>query len=412
MISRHLMHPPAANCATVVLVAAVPAPYRLHVHRRIVHELPQIRLLVAYTHDTGDTDWGIDLIMEGSGTRFGRGESQNDAIRVTSHWHEWKKASRIIDFIRRENARAVVIEGYYDIGRMRILNWCHRSGMPCFLWGDSNVRGDTAVGARRVIKSNLVRRVVSWCDGILTCGEYGRQYFERYGARREQMFCYPPEPDYSLIENLDATRVDEARRNYNLSPARRRIVYSGRITPQKRTDVLIDAFLAIAAQRPEWDLVLVGDGSARAALQMRVPAGLRARIIWTGFFADPADVFAVYKACDALVLPSDRDAWALVVNEAAAAGLALICTDVVGASHELVREGVNGRTFRPGDVLALGTCLLDVTDPANIDRMKAASLQVLADWRRVGDPVRGLSDALQFVRVLPARPLWTDQIRR
>ena len=102
-----------------------------------------------------------------------------------------------------------------------------------------------------------------------------------------------------------------------------------------------------------------------------------------------------------LALPSDVEPWAVVINEAAAAGLASIASDVVGAAAELVRDGVNGRVFPAGDRSALIVALRDVTDPANADRMKAASALVLADWRRRADPVAGLRGALQSTGVLP-----------
>jgi glycosyltransferase involved in cell wall biosynthesis len=125
-----------------------------------------------------------------------------------------------------------------------------------------------------------------------------------------------------------------------------------------------------------------------------VPERLRARVVWTGFLGVQADVTAVYRLSDVLVLPSDFEPWALVVNEAVAAGLAVVASDAVGAALELVQDGVNGYLFPAGDVAVLTDRLLKVTDQANLHRMKAASPQVLADWRAKADPVNGLRAAL------------------
>jgi len=97
-----------------------------------------------------------------------------------------------------------------------------------------------------------------------------------------------------------------------------------------------------------------------------------------------------------LVLPSDYEPWALVVVEAAAAGMALICSDVVGAAAELVKEGVNGFTFPVGDVGAMTQRLREVTAPQRIDQMKERSKEVLGEWRRKADPVEGLRRAVEF----------------
>jgi glycosyltransferase involved in cell wall biosynthesis len=101
-----------------------------------------------------------------------------------------------------------------------------------------------------------------------------------------------------------------------------------------------------------------------------------------------------------LILPSDYEPWALVINEAAASGLAIVSSSVVGASYELVRDGVNGFVFPPGDLAAATAALRSATDPERVETLKAGSQIVLEDWRRDGDPVHGLRAALRHCGVL------------
>jgi glycosyltransferase involved in cell wall biosynthesis len=112
-------------------------------------------------------------------------------------------------------------------------------------------------------------------------------------------------------------------------------------------------------------------------------------------------VSAIYRASDVLALPSDFEPWALVLNEAAAAEMAIVSSDVVGAAAELVRDGFNGRLFPPGNLAKMTDALLDVTAPETIDPMKRASAEVLQDWRNRADPVHGLKKALAYCKVLP-----------
>jgi glycosyltransferase involved in cell wall biosynthesis len=249
----------------------------------------------------------------------------------------------------------------------------------------------------------VVGGVVRGCDAVLPCGSLGRDYFRSYGARDERMFEFPVEPDYAAIEALPPAAVEAARQRWGLKPGRRRIVFSGRLVPAKRPDLLLDAFAAFAgaADRSEWDLVVVGDGPMRDALRATVPAQLAGRVTWTGFVPDAADVSALCRAADVLAIPSDYEPWALVVNEAAAAGLAIVSSDAVGASAELVRDGVNGRIFPAGDRAALTAALREVTDPARVDALRAGSAGVLREWRRAADPIAGLRRALAACRVLP-----------
>jgi len=390
----------APDLPNFAIVANAHTPYRVHLHRRIVNEMPEVRLWSIFTHETSNAPWTFAAPPEIRPLLFGEGESTADQDEPRYVMREWRKGGRIIQWLKHNRVRAVVMLGYNDPGRLRIIRWCHRNGVACLLWGDSNIRGDTARGLRRWIKNRLIPRVLRRCDAVLPCGSLGRDYFLRYGADPKKIFYFPYEPDYDLIRLLPAERIEQTRAKFDLAPDRRRIVFSGRLVNVKRCDLLIDAFVTIAAERPEWDVVIVGDGPLRAALQGRVPAALRSRVTWTGFFPHQKDVAAVYRLSDVLVLPSDHEPWALVINEAAAAGLAIVCTDVVGAAAELVREGFNGYTFKPGDLTALTRCLLQTTDPTRIDAMKAASLTVLADWCERGDPVTGLRQSLTHVGVI------------
>ena len=325
---------------------------------------------------------------------FGKGESCLDQDKPANLPREWKRGGNIIDWIKENDIKFVLMMGYNDAGRMRIIRWCHKQHVPCFMFGDSNIHGDTRRGIKSVIKKLIVTRIVKSCTGILACGTLGKAYFEKYGARPERIFYFPYEPDYQLLAALSDPFISQVRQRFGLNPG-----VAGSFTLDdwsafKRVDLLFNAFLTIAVDRPEWDLVIVGDGPDRKQLEAMVPSELSSRVVWAGFVDDQAVVSAVYRASDLLVLPSDFEPWALVINEAAAAGLAIIASNVVGAAAELVREGVNGKLFPPGDLEALTRAMLQATDSAAIDRLKAGSEPVLAAWRRLGDPVQGLRNAL------------------
>ena len=59
-------------------------------------------------------------------------------------------------------------------------------------------------------------------------------------------------------------------------------------------------------------------------------------------FVQPDDLPAVLERAGCLVLPSRFEPWGVVVHEAAAAGLPIVCTPVCGAATRLVLDGYNG----------------------------------------------------------------------
>jgi glycosyltransferase involved in cell wall biosynthesis len=400
-VAPPLMPPPDARPA-IAVVSNAQTPYRLHLHRRIAAEVADVRLFSLYTHEVSNSRWPFEAPPEIGPVLFGAGEASDRQDKLSGVVREWRRGGRVIRFLREHAVKFVVMMGYNDVGRLRVMHWCRRHGVPCYLFGDSNVHGDRKSGLRSAVKQLVLRHILRWCDGVLVCGSLGQKYFARYGVSPERMFFFPYEPDYGLIRELPANTVTAVAARFGLVAGRRRIVYSGRLVDLKRVDLLIDAFAAIAVDRPEWDLVIVGDGPRRASLATRAAtAGLTGRVTWAGFLDDQPTVAAMYRNCDVLVLPSDYEPWALVVNEATAAGLAVVCSAVVGAAAELVVDGVNGRLFTPGDLPQFTDRLRDVTAPGTIDRMKAASPGILADWRRRGDPVTGLRAALTAARILP-----------
>ena len=379
----------------LAIISGQPTPYRLHFLRRVARELNEVRLFSVFTHEGGDNAWMVAPPAEINPVLFGPGEDARNQDKVRYAWREWRRGGRVIRWMREAGIGAVLMVGYNDPGRLRILRYCARKGIPCFLFGDSNIAGERIWGIKAVVKKLFVGRLVRKCAGVMACGSMGRKYFLKYGAKPEQIFLCPYEPDYELINKVSQEQVRAVMDRFGLARGRRRIVFSGRLTRVKRPDLVVDAFVRIAQSRPEWDLLILGDGELRKPLEERIPPALRGRVVFTGFLNDQATVSALYRASDTLVLPSDFEPWALVVNEAAAAGLAIVATDMVGAAVELVRSNVNGFIFPAGNLQQLTERLLEVTDPSRIEGLKAGSAGVLREWRAKADPVNGLRQALQ-----------------
>jgi glycosyltransferase involved in cell wall biosynthesis len=128
-------------------------------------------------------------------------------------------------------------------------------------------------------------------------------------------------------------------------------LYVGRLSPEKGVDLLIDA----AAQLPEMQFRVVGDGPERGALAAR--AGTN--VAFTGRL-DRSGVLAALARARVLVAPSrGQEPFGLGVIEAAAVGVPAIVTRV-GGLPEIVRDGVTGRVVAPFDADAIVGALRDL----------------------------------------------------
>ena len=143
-------------------------------------------------------------------------------------------------------------------------------------------------------------------------------------------------------------------------------------------------------------LLFVGEGELEARLKARVaeaPPSAQARVRFLGFKGQ-RELPAYLDLADVLALPSLREPWGLIVNEAMCAGAAILVSDRVGATPDLVRDGGNGRVVPAGDVAALRAALAElVFDPERLAQMGTRSREIIAGWSYDQD-IDGLKAAL------------------
>jgi glycosyltransferase involved in cell wall biosynthesis len=386
----------------LVIVANTLTPYRINLHRLLAAEIPELQLLTLVTHGAADFQWQHEAPAEIHVTNFARrGEPAHGGMLVAP-WADWKKGGTISQFLSTRHIAAVIFSGYGYPSHLRLIRYLARRGTPFFLRNDVNICIERLRSPwRRWIKGRFFHWAARHARGVMPMGTFGAAYFASYGFPAEKMYYVPYTPDYDWYAQRDESAVIALRARFGLDAARRRLLYSGRLHPVKRVDLLLDAFARIAVTRPKWDLMIVGSGPLEKELRTRLPAELRSRVTWTGFL-EAGELRAAYHACDALVLPSMREAWGVVVQEALAAGRPVVASDVVGAARDLVEDGVNGRIFRCDDLNDLTAALEDVTDDRCIARYQAAASARLAAWRREVDVVSEVRRALRDAAALPS----------
>jgi glycosyltransferase involved in cell wall biosynthesis len=152
-----------------------------------------------------------------------------------------------------------------------------------------------------------------------------------------------------------------------------RLVFVGTLWEAKGIDLLLDALAPLWGEFPALSLDLIGDGPSLPEINQYMQDHPEARIRTRGVI--PSDqVSQELAAYDLLVLPSRGDGWGMVVNEALAAGLPAIVSDVCGAA-DLIRTGINGYVIPSGDARELRRAIRRYaeTSPAGRDAMSAAA---------------------------------------
>jgi glycosyltransferase involved in cell wall biosynthesis len=237
-------------------------------------------------------------------------------------------------------------------------------------------------------------------DAVFLCDERQAAFAARLGFPAERLVWGLYTGDRPLFSEV------ARRRGSSLPP--QRFLFVGRLVPEKGVDVLAAAYRRYRDLVDEpWPLTIAGTGPDEALLAGTdgvTPLG----------FVQPTDLPDVFADAGCLVLPSRFEPWAVVIHEAAAAGLPVVCTRACGASTRLVLDGYNGVVVTPGDPTALAAALVRVHSAGDHERraMGAASEALALQYspQQWAERLLGRIPELRALVGLPATPGASAQV--
>jgi len=155
-------------------------------------------------------------------------------------------------------------------------------------------------------------------------------------------------------------------------------LFCGQMIARKGVDMLLEAFILLLKNYPQARLFLVG---REAELPVMLAALPRCPEIEYSGFQSPENLPQCFAQADAFVLPSRHDGWGVVVNQALGAGLPIICSDAVGAAHDLIEPNVNGLMVPANNIDALYLAMKRLVENREVARQwGAASLAKSSEW--------------------------------
>jgi glycosyltransferase involved in cell wall biosynthesis len=198
----------------------------------------------------------------------------------------------------------------------------------------------------------VARRWYPHADAILAVSRGVADDLARVlGIARERItVTYNPVATDDITE-LAAARLDHPWLVQGAPPV---VLAAGKLKPQKRFDVLIEAFARVRALRPA-RLVILGEGPERRRLEQRAVAlGVADDVALPGFAANP---FAWMARCDLFVLSSAWEGLPGVLIQALACGCPVVSTDCPSGPAEILEPGGLGSLVPVGDSAALGDAI-------------------------------------------------------
>jgi glycosyltransferase involved in cell wall biosynthesis len=301
----------------------------------------------------------------------------------------------------------VCITGWSHCEALTMLRWARRKRRPAILLSESTAND----APRSFWREALKRRIVSLCDAAVVGGEPQRAYAEALGMSSDRIFLgYDAVDNDFFAKGAAAARREKAAVRARFGLPERFFVASSRFIAKKNLPRLLEAFAVYRGRTDAapWDLVLLGDGELRGALEARASAlGISEAVHFMGF-KQYDDLPAFYGLAGAFVHLSTVEQWGLVVNEAMAVGLPVVVSQSCGCAIDLVRHGVNGWQVDPNDTHSIAEALCRMAAPET-DRcaMAEAGRQIIARYGpdRFGDGIAAAITAAQGKPLRRAGPL-------
>jgi glycosyltransferase involved in cell wall biosynthesis len=176
------------------------------------------------------------------------------------------------------------------------------------------------------------------------------------------------------LQGYYSASTDRFKNVPGLRPSNR-FIFIGRLVPIKGLECLMQGYKEYrdAVEHP-WDLIIVGKGELRSICNDVEGVEVKE-------FIQPQDLPKTLSEATCLVLPSFFEPWGVVIHEAVASGLSVICSHECGAATMFVREGQNGYIINP-DRASLVSALkkMSAQTQFELEQMSVTSLLLASLW--------------------------------
>jgi glycosyltransferase involved in cell wall biosynthesis len=268
-------------------------------------------------------------------------------------WKDRPESSSLKSLLGNQRIDAVLVCGW-DIPAYRaILRDMGRKGTTRILCFDNQWHATAKQWLGRLTWRGYLR---PFFDLAFVPGDRQVQFARMLGFRREHIMRALYCADTSAF-TVPPEHMGERDRTF---------LFVGRLVPEKGIPALVEAYRDYRSRVDKpWPLLIAGTGPERHLFD-----GLPG-VQMLGFL-QPSEVPAVMWRATAAICPSLFEPWGVVIHEATAAGLVVLCSEAAGAGVHLVQDGFNGFVVPIGDALDLARAMTVVTK-ASDERLQAMS---------------------------------------
>lgn len=318
--------------------------------------------------------WDLPL-MEGYDYQF----LTNHAKDQGSHHFSGIKNRELITSVNNFAPDVILVYGWAYQSHLSALRY-FKGKIPIWFRGDSTLLNNYS-GLKAFTRNLFLRWVYKHIDTAFYVGSANKAYFEKFSPPKTQLKFAPHAVDNHRFSENRIAEAEVIRKKLNITSTDLLVLFAGKLEGNKNPELLLNSFLDL--QKSNVFLLFVGNGVLEDQLKTNLknrgshtPNATNVHFIG---FQNQTQMPVIYQACDIFCLPSRNETWGLAINEAMAAGKAILVSDKVGCAVDLVRNGENGYIFENNNMKDL-KAKLELLLARDLKKMGQTSAQIINEW--------------------------------
>ncbi|MDD3488180.1 MAG: glycosyltransferase family 4 protein [Candidatus Pacebacteria bacterium] len=244
----------------------------------------------------------------------------------------------------KNNPDIVIISGYDTLAYWQAFFYCKILRKKCILWNGTTL---FSTGNPQGFKGFLKKFIIRRADRFIAYGTKAKEYLEYFGAKPENIFI--------SINTVDVSYFKDKVKEFKSLPeflqekqqsTKMTILYVGQLIKRKGAEEVLKALNVL--NDSDINFIIVGSGPEKENLKNFCTKNNLKNVIFEGF-RQQDELPKYYALADVFILPSLEEVWGLVVNEALASGLYVLCSKYAGATYDLISKD-NGMIFDPNNI--------------------------------------------------------------
>ena len=313
-------------------------------------------------------------------TNLWQGSSEENKLIITlfndkpiTEVSKAKIKDRLFKVLDEVDPEVVILSGWDAIPSLIALLWAMENNKPTVIISESQEHDFPRYRIKEYFKNFLLDLI----DTAFVGGINQRHYLIKLGFENEMIF-----EGCDIVDNKFFMQPSRKEDIENLMLPEKYFLTSCRFIEKKNLKILIEAFSSLESVHAEWSLVLAGDGPLRKELESLVlEYNLSDKVYFLGYL-DYLAMKNVYAGASCFVLPSTTEQWGLVINEALASGIPVICSENVGSAPNLLSGQHVGYVFDPLSSADLVGKMEKIISELEHTDFTSVAQEVISKWDR------------------------------